>query len=203
MNVEQIKEIYNKKPGKYIGKHKDYGILVPLVKRGDKLFVLFEERADELDSQPREICFPGGRIEKGEKVREGIIRETCEELEIKSSDIEMIVKGDMLHRYLNANIYSYIGMIDSKINFDSISNSEVKKIHLIELDELMSAKVEYYSTKIGPFNIEDFPYEKIGYTHYDQWMYREWDVPIIRCGGIIIWGLTAKFLLELLGRISD
>ena len=203
MKIEQIKELYDKTPGKYIGKHKDYGILIPFVKRRDKLFLVLEERADDLVSQPGEICFPGGRIENGEKVKAGILRETCEELGIKESDIELIVKGDMLHRYLNANIYSYIGIIDGNVDFDSISNSEVKRVHLIELCELMTAKVEFYFTKIGPFNIEDFPYAKIGHTHYDQWMYRDWDVPIIKCKDIVIWGLTAKFILELLKRINE
>ncbi len=200
---ELVVKAYKNKPGRYMGEHKDYAILIPLVKMEYGTYVLFEERSQKLIAQPGEICFPGGKIEEDENAEQAVIRETCEELEIKEEDIKIIAKGDKLHRYANVNIYSYIGFLSPNIEFNKINNSEVEKAHLIKVDKLINAHVDMYYTKIGPLDIEGFPYEKIGAKDYSQWIYRDWEVPIIKCEGIIIWGLTAKFLLEFLKRIDN
>ena len=41
-------------------------VLCPLVERPDGLHLIYEVRANGV-SQPGEVCFPGGRREKGEK----------------------------------------------------------------------------------------------------------------------------------------
>ena len=41
-------------------------VLVPLIKQKGEYQVLFEVRSANLNRQPGEICFPGGRIEAGE-----------------------------------------------------------------------------------------------------------------------------------------
>ena len=52
--------------------------------------ILFEVRAAGLRHQPGEVCFPGGKIEKGEGAREAAARETCEELCLDRSGIEIL-----------------------------------------------------------------------------------------------------------------
>ena len=42
-------------------------VLLPLVNYQDKVCVLFEKRAADLNKQPGEICFPGGSIEKSDQ----------------------------------------------------------------------------------------------------------------------------------------
>ncbi|NLN49979.1 MAG: NUDIX domain-containing protein, partial [Clostridiales bacterium] len=55
-------------------------ILIPLVKNGNDISILFEVRSNSLKKQPNEICFPGGRIENDESELSAAIRETSEEL---------------------------------------------------------------------------------------------------------------------------
>ena len=49
--------------------------------------LLFEVRADTLDRQPGEVCFPGGHMESGETPAACALRETEEELSIPSAAI--------------------------------------------------------------------------------------------------------------------
>jgi 8-oxo-dGTP pyrophosphatase MutT (NUDIX family) len=203
IDINLIEKAYRNKPGRYMGEHKDYAILIPVIKMEYGTYILFEERSTKLLKQPGEICFPGGKIEEDEDAEAAVIRETCEELEINREDISIIAKGDKLHRYANVNIYSYIGTVSPDIEFHKINNSEVEKVHLIKLEKLMKAHVDMYYTKIGPLDIEGFPYDKIGAKDYSEWIYRDWEVPIIKCEDITIWGLTAKFLIEFLKRLDD
>ena len=41
-------------------------VLVPLIQKGGEYHVVFEVRAGSLKTQPGEICFPGGAVERGE-----------------------------------------------------------------------------------------------------------------------------------------
>lgn len=40
--------------------------------------IVFQVRAFHMKSQPGDISFPGGRIDKGETSKEAVIREICE-----------------------------------------------------------------------------------------------------------------------------
>ena len=40
-------------------------VLIPIIKKDNSYEILFEVRAKTLRSQPNEIAFPGGKIEKG------------------------------------------------------------------------------------------------------------------------------------------
>ena len=67
----------------YINGHenmKKASVLIPIINIDGSHFILFEVRSKSLRSQPSEISFPGGMIEKGESPIEACIRETCEEL---------------------------------------------------------------------------------------------------------------------------
>ena len=45
---------------------REYAVLVPLVECPEGPSLLFEVRAETLDHQPGEVCFPGGGLEPGE-----------------------------------------------------------------------------------------------------------------------------------------
>ena len=66
-----------------------YAVLIPLVETESGNALLLEVRSEKV-RQPGEICFPGGRSECGETVVETAVRETCEELGIEPSEIEVI-----------------------------------------------------------------------------------------------------------------
>ena len=43
-----------------------YSVLVPLIQNNNRLEVIFQLRAKDLNRQPGEISFPGGELEEGE-----------------------------------------------------------------------------------------------------------------------------------------
>lgn len=65
-------------------------MLIPLVEKDGELHLLFEVRAKHMESQPGEICFPGGHVEQGENPKDAALRETFEELGIPTEKIELI-----------------------------------------------------------------------------------------------------------------
>ena len=58
--------------------YKQYSVMVPLIRKEDGIYVLFEQRASRLKRQPGEICFPGGGRDPGETPLENAVREQLE-----------------------------------------------------------------------------------------------------------------------------
>src|SRR6478672_11446403 len=74
-----------------------YAVMIPLIQKDSKVHVLFEVRSLELRSQPGEICFPGGKMDKQDRdERAAAIRETVEELGIKSEQISGVFPIDYM-----------------------------------------------------------------------------------------------------------
>ena len=49
-------------------------VLVPLIQKGGEYHVVFEVRAGSLKTQPGEICFPGGAVERDVYKRQDVYR---------------------------------------------------------------------------------------------------------------------------------
>ena len=90
MNIDEIRRKILGYSKDFQGNYKYYAILVPMIKINHELHLLFEVRSSELKRQPGEICFPGGKKELNETFEETAIRETIEELNISSDNIEVI-----------------------------------------------------------------------------------------------------------------
>ncbi len=65
-------------------------VLVPVVDYGDKLNVLFTQRALHLRHHPGQISFPGGRIEPGETSSVAALREAEEEIGLSPAAVELL-----------------------------------------------------------------------------------------------------------------
>ncbi len=71
--------------------------MLPLIQEDGETHVLFEVRAKTLRIQPGEICFPDGRVDEEDRnEEETAIRETCEELGVKKTDVEIAAPLDVL-----------------------------------------------------------------------------------------------------------
>ena len=55
-------------------------MLVPLFEEGGEARVVLTVRSDHLRSHQGEVAFPGGRLEPGEGIVEGALREAAEEV---------------------------------------------------------------------------------------------------------------------------
>ena len=176
---------------------KQSAVTVPLIRKDKELYLLFEVRSSKLKSQPCEVCFPGGRIDKTDKnPLYAAIRETTEELGIKRENITPIGPLDLVVGSIGALVYPFVVEIDkkSKINFNK---KEVEEIFTVPLSYLLKAKpeygqIQYSATPIGqfPFNLLETAYPK-GYNpkiKYKATFYQYKDY--------VIWGLTAKILSQ-------
>ena len=86
----------------------EYAVLVPLVEGPEGLSLLFEVRASTLAHQPGEVCFPGGKVERGESPRDCALRETFEELAIPAGEVEIISPLDLLVQLMDGYIHQQL-----------------------------------------------------------------------------------------------
>ena len=97
MTIAEMKHHFTHRELGIQGAVGEYAILVPLAQWEGKLCLLFETRAETLvGHQPGEVCFPGGRRERGERPVETALRETWEEIGIPPEEIEILAPLDVI-----------------------------------------------------------------------------------------------------------
>src|SRR5690625_1025004 len=139
--MSELAHIKNKLHGRKAGilnqkSHPDAAVLLPLVYEGGELCVLFEVRAHHLNSQPSEICFPGGRIDPTDVSPKAVaIRECSEELGLPKSDIQAIAPLDIVVTPFRGIIFPFVATIKD-IQAIKINDNEVDHIFTIPLSSL-------------------------------------------------------------------
>ncbi|HET6872279.1 MAG TPA: CoA pyrophosphatase [Sporolactobacillaceae bacterium] len=176
-------------------------VLIPLVEKDDGYSVLFEERALHLKSQPGDICFPGGKIERGDTSPQyAAARETCEELGIELSSIEII---GSLGRYVPSThliVYPFVGILNPKTF--QINKDEVESIFTVPLDYLIKTEPEKHFVQLEPNPNQNFPFDRIAKGKEYQWRKRQITELFYHYGERSIWGMTARILNHFLSIIK-
>ena len=176
-------------------------VLVPLIEKNECYEILFEVRSKNLRSQPNEIAFPGGKIEKGETPMEACIRETCEELGLKPEDIEIISPLDLYINHSNLIIHPFFGIIKNAENL-SINEDEVDHVFTAPIDYLMDYSPEEFQNEIRVNPSEDFPYDKIPNKKKYKFAVGKYSVLFYEYKDYIIWGISAKILENFLNLLK-
>ncbi|WP_130808145.1 NUDIX hydrolase [Senegalia massiliensis] len=204
MKLDQIiNKVANRIP-KPLGIDRDFAILVPLIYVKDELHILYEVRSKKLNTQPGEISFPGGRVEKGETFKDAAIRETMEELNIKRKNINIINSIDYIVMPFNISLYPYVGIIED-INFEDInySKSEVESIFTVPLKFFLENEPERYNMGISPQIGDDFPYHLINNGKAYDWRTGIYPVFFYRYRDYVIWGMTARMTKNFVDIIKE
>ncbi|HZK01538.1 MAG TPA: CoA pyrophosphatase [Anaerovoracaceae bacterium] len=204
LGIHDFKKAFkNYKPGP-LGYYRYYSVLVPLVEQDGGLHILYEVRADTLRTQPGQVSFPGGRIEEGETPEECAVREACEELCLKSSDIRIISPMDYLHTYSNFTMYPFLGVIDyNACTSVTASSDEVKEIFFVPLEYLMEVEPLVYNSDVYPKIPSNFPYEKINESNEYNWRKGTTSIPIYQYKDYAIWGMTALITQNLIEMMKN
>ena len=193
LDIESLRKYFDGKSPEYIGNHREFSVLIPIVQKGDELYFMYEVRSQNLSSDPGEICFPGGHVEKGESFKAAAFRETYEETGIPEEKIEYIRQGDILQGYANYTLYTFVGLIKYEDYLKAnIRKDEVEELFLVSLSDIKQDEIDHICEKVIGKSEEPFPYEKIGIDENYRWRYGTWIIPIIKVDGRTIWGLTAR-----------
>lgn len=173
-------------------KEKVSAVMIPLIRKGNGYHILFEVRSNKLSHQPGEICFPGGKRECNETSMEAAIRETCEELLVSESDIELYGPLDYFLSPAGLRIDAYLGEL--KEYSGQYSKDEVAEIFTVPLEFFQHTQPERYYNKVNMHPEDDFPFDKVPGGRDYPWARGKYEVLFYEYDGYIIWGLTAKIL---------
>lgn len=178
-----------------------YAILVPLVRTPEGISLLLERRSHKLRRQPREICFPGGRIEPDETPQMCAVRETSEELFLTAGQVEILGPGDIFISPHNLIIHPFIGVIrDYRGTFNT---DEVADVLSIPLKFFQEHNPEKYKVKLVSELPDDFPYDRIPGGEKYPWATGTYHILFYRHEQDIIWGLTAQILKSAVELIDE
>lgn len=181
-----------------------YGILIPLVQINKEWHLLFEVRAHSLRAQPGEVCFPGGGCESSETPDITAIRETCEELGIPPTNIDLLFPCDYIVSPSRAILQPYAAIITLQ-SLDQLSPNpdEVDSVFTIPLDFLINAEPEVYELETEIKASQHFPYHKIQHGEDYPWRIAKHRVIFYEYNHHIVWGLTAALLQGFLDTIKE
>ena len=193
LNLSEIENIFKNRKPAAIGEYHYFSVLVPLIEKDGELYLLYEIRAKSLKTQPGEICFPGGAVEKNETKRQCAIRETCEELGVEKKDIRIISELDTLYTYSNFTMYCFLGRISYEaLSQKKINEDEVQEFFLVPLNYMMDQAPFIYNVDVLPNIGTDFPYDLLKLNNGYNWRKGKSEVPIYTYEDKSIWGLTAR-----------
>lgn len=182
----------------------EYAVLLPLIQIDEEWYVIFELRSMNLNTQPGEISFPGGKLEEGESFKEAAIRETLEELRIEKNNIKVLGELDYLVSPSNISIHCFLGII-SGVNVDKLNPNpeEVDHIFTVPLKYFLETDPKVYILNLETkFNAE-FPYNLI--PRGRDYNFREVvnEVCFYEYNDYIIWGYTAKMIRNFIKILKD
>ncbi len=174
-------------------KYSKFAVVAPY--RPDKKDFIFQVRSFDLNRQPGEISFPGGKMEAGETPEQAGVRETTEELLVPQKNIDIIAPLDVLITPFDSIVYPFVANLN---DYDcTYSSDEVHEIFTVPFDFFLDnpPTVHYNKVDLTPSN-KDFPYELLGVKSY-PWRTTEHPVLFYQYEDKVIWGMTAQFINNL------
>ncbi|WP_432408244.1 NUDIX hydrolase [Wukongibacter sp. M2B1] len=180
------------------GQYNSYAVLIPLIYVNNEIHLLFEVRSEKLNTQPGEICFPGGKIEKNESPMESAIRETCEELNIEELNIEVLGQADYVVTPFNLILYPFIGVING-VDVENINYNldEVGSIFTVPLSFFMANDPETHHVKNKLEVSSKFPFHKIQNGKVYNFRTGKYPIYFYEYKNYVIWGMTARIINNL------
>jgi 8-oxo-dGTP pyrophosphatase MutT (NUDIX family) len=160
-------------------------VLLPFTYHENELKLIFTKRSAALERHKGQVSFPGGMIEKMDRDPiDTALRETCEEINICPSQVEIIGSLPPFDSQTGYYIFPVIGFIH-KLDGLQENGEEVEKILCIP-----------YSWLSDPENSELTDYKTKEGIYRKVWFFKEYD-------GELLWGITAKITADFIGLIEN
>lgn len=188
-------------------------VLIPLIKIKKEYYLLFQKRAAHI-RQGGDICFPGGRFEKGvdKSFKHTALRETQEELGIDKKDMKVIGKLGSYVAPIGAIVEPYVAVVKKKAYKNMvIDKNEVEDAFLIPLSFFKKNQPLEYTLahEVHPYKIDEdgkkeifFPVEDLGLpkTYHKPWGNKKHKVWVYKHNDDVIWGITSVIINELIEK---
>ena len=197
MDIETIRRALDKQPQQ----RKGAAVLIPLVHTAEGLAIVLEVRAATLAIQPGEVCLPGGGIERGETPQEAAVRETCEELLVSPTQIEVIGELGCLEGPGGRGLHAFVGTLEDYQG--SFSKNEVERTFALPLQWLLNHEPELYRVSLDPHYPDDYPWELVPGGRRYPWRSRVNEVPFYRGTDPLVWGATARVLARFASLLQE
>lgn len=184
---------------------KESAVMIPLVPDPDgNCSILFEVRGAGI-GQSGEVCFPGGRVEKGESPQETAVRETCEELLLDPSQVQIIAPMHVMTAFAGAEVYSFLGILQgyTEKHISRYSRGEVDHIFTVPLWWFRDHRPRIHDSFMVVDPGEGFPYELIPHGEKYHWHKVPRRFYFYETDDTVIWGMTAELLYHFLQIICD
>lgn len=159
------------------GQYRESAVLVPFFADGT---VLFTVRSSDLPHHQGQIAFPGGKIEAGENPEQAARREAWEEVGLEPGAVEVLGRLSPALSPFGFRVTPVVGWIGEPARIFP-SPAEVADIFWVPFTELSQV-----TPQLDPHFSED-P------------LWQVWHYP---WSGYDIWGLTARIVRDLLGRLE-
>ncbi len=199
--IERIEHIFRGRKGKIMGDFSKSAVAIPLCEEEKRLDIIFEVRALNLKHQPGDICFPGGKMEKGETPQDTAVRETMEELNLKREDVEVIGEMDYVVTPYNFIMYPFVCKVSKKNIIPS--KSEVDHIFKVPLEFFMENTPLVYEMPVVSKPGKKFPYKLV--VNGKNYKFRSGKITeyFYQYREYVIWGFTAYIVKKFADMIKS
>lgn len=216
-NLSELKNIFSKRSQTIIGRDEylNSAVLIPFVYLNNEYSILFEKRANHI-RQGGEISFPGGEVdpELDKSSRDTAIRETVEELGISKNKIKIISPFDVLINPNSVIVEPFIAELKIKtldeINFDK---KEVSKVFSVPISYFFNHQPKKYKVlhQVLPYTKQNgkkiilLPVKelKLPAKYSKAWNNKLHNIYVYQYEQEVIWGLTARIVVELIKKIKE
>ena len=164
---------------------RDAAVLVPVITRGDAdgTHLLFTKRADHLGEHPGQMSFPGGgREPSDEDLTATALREANEEIGLNPETAEIVGRLDDIRTITRYAVRPFVARIpDNEYVPDEREVAEVAVLPIAALTD--------------PTNYDS---ERRDHPHYGDIR-----LHFFRVDGYVVWGATARILVQFLELTTD
>ena len=161
--------------------YKKAAVLIPLFFKNGETQLLFTQRTWKVETHKGQISFPGGMVDDTDSsLQETALRETWEEMGIKSSDVNVLGKTDKFLTNTNFMVTPYVGYFPYPYEY-IINSDEIDRVIEIPLSHLIKPEI---------FEIKPWVRDGI-----------KWNIHYYNYNGDIIWGVTGFLLSNFLSIV--
>lgn len=160
-------------------------VLMPLLKVGDSWELLFTRRLDTLPEHSGQVAFPGGRCDPGDiGPEQAALRETEEEIGIKSADVRILGRVNRFLTVTNYLVTPIVGIVPWPYPL-VLAEAEVSHTFTIPLKWLANRNNRYQRTRTIPHSGQT-----ITAIYFKDYY------------GEVLWGASARFTVRLIDMLT-